>query len=446
MRENKGITLIALIITIIVLLILASVSINAVVGDNGVLSQAQNASEKTKAGSEKEAIQFVMSDVNIDELTGQEVEEGKKIGKPLTNRGLGTWEMITVGDQAYGTNWYLLNKGENIPGFKKAKYSWLINYKTGELIQLEENNYSHLSSSDTVIESARNNIIFSLDASSIGQAKSITDLEKEDVDFIGFEDVNENSGLTENSFKFDGVNDYVKIQYDDSPALNQDGTPYMEDGKQLTKKEVFAKNGFTFEFYGILDGGTSQNGTDYRGLFNYGLIYKGEEGKMRFGIIGEGKGLHWNAGYGNFRSDLSADGDTAQWNQYYYIEDAKKPSGEKIIESENLYDGNIHYMALSVDTSKIYETVDGKDYYKHTIYLDGIKAIDAKYNVKSWEYFIENYPDLSYFEVGRAHMSNTSNQCYSKLEAYTLRLYNRALTDEEVEMSYNNSKLLLGES
>ena len=42
-KINSGITLIALIITIIVLLILAGVSINALVGENGIISQSMNA-------------------------------------------------------------------------------------------------------------------------------------------------------------------------------------------------------------------------------------------------------------------------------------------------------------------------------------------------------------------------------------------------------------------
>ena len=86
MKNKTGITLIALIITIIVLLILAGVSINAVVGDNGVLTQAQNASEQTAIAKEKEAIEFVMSDVNINEIANQEIKEEKKIGEALTNR------------------------------------------------------------------------------------------------------------------------------------------------------------------------------------------------------------------------------------------------------------------------------------------------------------------------------------------------------------------------
>ena len=47
MNERKlfqnGITLIALVISIIVMLILAGVSLNATIGDNGIITQAQNA-------------------------------------------------------------------------------------------------------------------------------------------------------------------------------------------------------------------------------------------------------------------------------------------------------------------------------------------------------------------------------------------------------------------
>ncbi|MBR2290150.1 MAG: hypothetical protein IJ867_06135 [Clostridia bacterium] len=54
MKNKRGITLIALIITIIILLILAGVTINVVVGDNGVLKNAQEAKEKHESASEQE--------------------------------------------------------------------------------------------------------------------------------------------------------------------------------------------------------------------------------------------------------------------------------------------------------------------------------------------------------------------------------------------------------
>ena len=46
--QNKGITLVALVVTIVVLLILAGISITALFGDNGIIARAKIAAEKTK--------------------------------------------------------------------------------------------------------------------------------------------------------------------------------------------------------------------------------------------------------------------------------------------------------------------------------------------------------------------------------------------------------------
>ena len=56
-KTNKGITLIALVITIIVLLILAGVSIATLVGENGVIKKATTAREKTNIANVKEMAQ-----------------------------------------------------------------------------------------------------------------------------------------------------------------------------------------------------------------------------------------------------------------------------------------------------------------------------------------------------------------------------------------------------
>ena len=58
LKNKKGITLIALVITIIVLLILAGVSIAMLTGENGILSQAQNASEQSNKASEEEKVRL----------------------------------------------------------------------------------------------------------------------------------------------------------------------------------------------------------------------------------------------------------------------------------------------------------------------------------------------------------------------------------------------------
>ena len=56
LKSKKGITLVALVVTIVVLLILAGVSINAVLGDNGIIKKANQAASVTKEAEVKEAI------------------------------------------------------------------------------------------------------------------------------------------------------------------------------------------------------------------------------------------------------------------------------------------------------------------------------------------------------------------------------------------------------
>ena len=60
-NKNKGITLIALVITIIVLLILAGVSIAMITGENGILNQAKKAKEETEIASEEEKVKLATS-------------------------------------------------------------------------------------------------------------------------------------------------------------------------------------------------------------------------------------------------------------------------------------------------------------------------------------------------------------------------------------------------
>ena len=54
MKNNKGITLVALVVTIVVLLILAGVSINLVLGDNGIIAKAKEAQRKSAEASQND--------------------------------------------------------------------------------------------------------------------------------------------------------------------------------------------------------------------------------------------------------------------------------------------------------------------------------------------------------------------------------------------------------
>ena len=84
-NKSKGITLIALVITIIVLLILAGVTIATLTGENGILTKATTAKEQTVIGQEKEAISLAytackaedMEDVVTNTELQTELEKGQ---------------------------------------------------------------------------------------------------------------------------------------------------------------------------------------------------------------------------------------------------------------------------------------------------------------------------------------------------------------------------------
>ena len=89
-EENTGITLIALVVTIIVLLILAGVSISMLTGQNGILNRAADAKEKTEVAQKDEEEKMQGYESLIDQYTGT-IPEGLKVGSEVTYAPSGTY-------------------------------------------------------------------------------------------------------------------------------------------------------------------------------------------------------------------------------------------------------------------------------------------------------------------------------------------------------------------
>ena len=92
-RKEEGITLVALIVTIIILIILAGISIGALTGDNGIIDNAKYSAFATKIRSYEETVdRYVIDEASkngssteeidvlepdrIKEILGEEIEEG----------------------------------------------------------------------------------------------------------------------------------------------------------------------------------------------------------------------------------------------------------------------------------------------------------------------------------------------------------------------------------
>ena len=77
MKKNQnGITLIALVITIIVLLILAGVSIAMLTGENGILTKATNAKNESAEAEVVEAVKLGVAEIQADKLDTVSTNKG----------------------------------------------------------------------------------------------------------------------------------------------------------------------------------------------------------------------------------------------------------------------------------------------------------------------------------------------------------------------------------
>ena len=71
LQRRNGITLIALVISIIVMLILAGVSLSATIGENGILTQAKNAKIAQEESREREELEYILYDYNSSSFFGK---------------------------------------------------------------------------------------------------------------------------------------------------------------------------------------------------------------------------------------------------------------------------------------------------------------------------------------------------------------------------------------
>ena len=145
-RRKKGITLIALIITIIILLILAGVAIAALTGDNGLFSRTQLAKEKTEYESAKEKIQVEVMTAQTDNYSKNEED----ILLTITKHMIGI-EDVTVNKIYFSKISKIdkelqseFNNNQNINGIvvstnEYSKYKFLIG-KSGKIDGVTTNN------------------------------------------------------------------------------------------------------------------------------------------------------------------------------------------------------------------------------------------------------------------------------------------------------------------
>ena len=122
-RKEQGITLLALVITIIILLILAGITINAITGDNGIIGNAGQAKEETEIANEKEIIEKATVQSMGNNKYGN-IEESELFGneKDDSFRGsIGAIYQTFGGEEVYPT---LEEKAANLLYFLTKNHSF----------------------------------------------------------------------------------------------------------------------------------------------------------------------------------------------------------------------------------------------------------------------------------------------------------------------------------
>ena len=125
MRKEKGITLIALVITIIVLLILAGVTIVTLTGDNGLLTKAGDAKNATEIAEEKDIISISALQAQAEYEQG-ELEENRFSEALDANSKTGNKASIIASDiesftvKFQSNRYYEVNKNGNINYIENA--------------------------------------------------------------------------------------------------------------------------------------------------------------------------------------------------------------------------------------------------------------------------------------------------------------------------------------
>ncbi len=431
-KNTKGITLITLVVTIIVLLILAGVSISTLTGQNGILTQANLAKKMTETSSEEEAIQLEVTLANMQ----NKLDSSNKyyIGEPLYDKTLENgdkWNIIVDNEtlKQYGTGYSHISKGTEIENYGETKYEWIVNYTTGEVTQLKSD-YTSLSYKSSL--AVTENLLLNIDATNVSDnieslGNNITlyyfddkiydtkekrtnayeeELKYEDVTkFSGYDrqisnDINKYIDTEKKAFKFNG-NNYIEL--------------YSNNGFDFS-------NGCTFEIYGNITG-TLSTTIDKHSFVPFFCLWEGKyikQPRTRLGYLGNVKKLHYSLTiFKNSKYCGSWQESAYPWNQQYYV--------GNILEKDNYF-------------TFVFEPLDDNT-VTQKIYKDGELLAQGDLSKEYYNNFIAEAKNSKYMELGRCSMTKESNWCYAKGDVYCSRLYNKALNSDEVKDNVTKTKI-----
>ena len=370
-KNERAITLVALVITIIILIILAGISISMLIGKDGIINRSKNAGEEYKKQSANERLQLAISNFNMDRIIN-----GKEIGLEYLSE---------------------MNKDDII--IDKDASGVIINYD-------EENelNYATAHVNGYEFRIYENNKISLVGESNEPQLSEFDKLK--------------------NKYVQDGLLIWYDAKYNTKDGYNPNATvwenlvsPGTYDGIFKNIQNSDANSGWNGEAL-LLDGTNDWVLIDY---------YSGNNSDITIEIVAKPKNISSNK-YQFILGNCEVGGIDIS-------------SDSKKITSEMYISGYKYTYGSEFVNNKIYSLLTCYDSANNTAYLRENDQIIKQ--VISGTY---KGPDLSTkFAIGTNPKGsnedlNSSTQARFQMEVYSVRIYNKILSENEMKQNYNADK------
>lgn len=319
-KEKQGITLVALIITIIILLILATVSISLII-NSGIITKSKTAVDKYSEEEIKEQIKLANSEYAMSKFTGTD----KTIVEYLQERLGQIYENITITPKSETESYpitvkvkeyvYDLNNDSTVVG--------PIDYKKLEsLYGTVVNGYTGYSATDVtewklfyVDEQYNEAFIVSSNAVSFGAIPLIS---SNGVEYTGSNNVK----------NFEYGRKYNKLWLekctDESTQTNAKATAYLCDpenwSKYVTGKAKYAAGGPTLEMIGAMAYGVQTKEISINGINSIGYpqsVNSIPDKNYRKGLFPSGN-LYWVSSPSNYSSGAFVNDASGNGNMFHY--------------------------------------------------------------------------------------------------------------------------------
>ena len=327
--------------------------------------------------------------ITYEDSNGNVKELGLKLAKKVASFGSteAEWAVITevvdgVTKATYADGWYYVDAGQNVPGLGVLKSSYIINYTTNRAVKFDGTKHTILKKNGNL--GVLDGLIYNADPTNMADGSSAS---WGDAILHGFEngieyngDGTVKSGWTPTAFITDGVDDYVEMIIEDANF----------------------NNGLTIEFYGKVPTIT-QNAGSYAGeihFFSKGVSFQN-------GIC---------LGYWNEKSASSKD---QLWFGY---------SGHRHWWVKNgIFDNVDTYITLTSSPSDP----------RGRVWINQEEITDIRSQGScTWSKILSNLNNKDNgFIFGKGTDATGDN--YSKLHIYSIRIYNKALTETERLANYN---------